>query len=538
MLLRLVPAVLFVSLTASSFGQDWPSYGGNNARNGQSEVSGPLNADVLWHNTTDFSIIAWHPFLLDGRVFTVREAGFPTAGGAANDAIVAYDLASGAELWRTTLPFAGNPTTEWIAWIGGARDGRVYVSRSSNGQPQPLRALDATTGATLWISALTTQAWAHDGMVFAPNGDVIVGDLNSISRLDHTNGATLWSTPRLCPVSGNCGAAATDVAVYVDEPVPGGNAISRLDLVTGARLYTGPTMPGVTDQNSPFVSPDGATVYMSRTQNNATVDFLYAFHDDGTMLTELWHRPVRWTTSHEHGLGRDGSIYTFLANNEFVRLDAANGNVLSSAGILAPIGTSNLSPKTAVDGHGNVYVSNGWANSPASDGRLWAFTADLGTQLFVLTLDRQNAGGPALGADGTLVMADRQGVHAYRSPAWTDLGFALAGTHGAPMLSGQGSLAAGTNAGLFLDNAIENSIAALIIGATPLNAPFLGGTLVPFPSVVTTGLPTGPQGSLPIVVSAPAGIPSAVPLYMQYWIADAAAPLGFAASNAVRIISP
>ena len=31
-----------------------------------------------------------------------------------------------------------------------------------------------------------------------------------------------------------------------------------------------------------------------------------------------WSRPVRWTTSHEHGIGPDGSIYTFLQSEEFV----------------------------------------------------------------------------------------------------------------------------------------------------------------------------------------------------------------------------
>lgn len=404
--------LLATSLLAGA--QDWPNYGGNGARNGQSPLAGPGAADLVWSNTNDYSIISWHPFVEDGRVFTVREAGFPTNGGSGGDALLAYDLYSGAELWSTAMSFGGDTSTEWIAWIGGARDGRVYASRSSNGKPQPMKAYDATTGNLLWTSAVSTQAWAHDGLVFAPDGDLVVGDFNSISRIEHTDGSTVWSVPRSCPVSGNCGAAASDTALYIDQAAVGGNELKKIDLATGATLYTSPVMPGFTDQNTPFLSADGGTVYFSRTQNNNTVDFLYAFADDGTQFTELWHREVRWTTSHEHGLAADGSIYTFLPNDEFVRLDPATGNVTASAGVLSPIGSPNLSPKTVVDVHGRVYVSNGWASTPASDGRMWAFDGDLGTHLFTISLDRQNSGGPILAGDGVLVLCDRSGVYAYR----------------------------------------------------------------------------------------------------------------------------
>lgn len=370
--MRTLSLVLLAALlTTTASAQDWSNYGGNNARNGRTPALGPQSAALAWENDDEASVISWHPFIEDQRVFTVREAGFPQAGGAANDAIVAYDLASGAELWRVTLPFAGDTSSEWIAWIGAVRDGRVYASRSSNLQPQPLIALDAATGATLWSSQKSSEAWAHDGLVFAPDGDPILGDRLSATRIESSDGTTVWETARQCPVSGNCGAAATDTAVFIDEPAPGGMQLTKLDMQTGARLYSSPSMPGFTDQNSPFLSPDGGTVYFSRTQSNPLVDFLFAFTDTGTALVQHWSREVRWTTSHEHGIADDGSLYTFLPTDEFVRLDPANGNVTAMTAPLAPLG----SPKTAVDGAGNVYVSNGWASSPASDGRLWASPA-------------------------------------------------------------------------------------------------------------------------------------------------------------------
>jgi sugar lactone lactonase YvrE len=176
-------------------------------------------------------------------------------------------------------------------------------------------------------------------------------------------------------------------------------------------------MAGFTLQNSPFVSPDGQTVFLSRTQNNVNTDFLYAWTDTGSALVPKWNRAVRWTTGHSVGMAADGSIYTFLAGNEFVRLDPSNGTVTATAGFLTPpmTGSENLSPHTVVDGDGRVYVGNGWAGSPASNGRVWAFDADLGAPLFTITPNRQNIGGPVLADDGTLICADLNGVRAWRS---------------------------------------------------------------------------------------------------------------------------
>jgi len=403
-----------LALAPSVLAQDWTNLGGNAERNGQSPAVGPASVQELWSNTDDFSIIAWTPFVADGRVFTVRESAFPQGGGPAGDALVAYDLDSGAELWRRTLDFGGDPATEWIAWIAGARDGRVYASRSAHLKPQPMQAFDAATGEPTWTSALATQAFAYDGVVFAQDGDLYVGDWINVARIDAEDGSTVWSATRSCPFSGNCGVAASENGVYIDQPAPGGQVVTKLDPATGAELYSSDVMPGFTDQNAPFLAPGARTVYFSRTQNNPDVDELYAFGDTGAALVTRWHRPVRWTTSHEHGIGLDGSIYTFTPSDELVRLDPATGNVMSSAGVLAPLGGPNASPKTAVDALGRVYVSNGWGGTPASYGRLWAFEADLGTSLFTLDLDRQNNGGPALAARGTLVVADRTGVRAYR----------------------------------------------------------------------------------------------------------------------------
>src|SRR5262249_7491584 len=70
-------------------------------------------------------------------------------------------------------------------------------------------------------------------------------------------------------------------------------------------------------------------------------------------------------------------------------------------------------------------------------------------------------------------------------------------------------------------------------------APFKGGTLVPFPAVLTVSLFTNPSGGIPLSwTQFPSGFGSGFPLYFQYAIKDAAAPVGVAMSNALQVVTP
>jgi hypothetical protein len=116
------------------------------------------------------------------------------------------------------------------------------------------------------------------------------------------------------------------------------------------------------------------------------------------------------------------------------------------------------------------------------------------------------------------------------------LGSGLAGVSGTPSLSGAGAFSAGSSVSLTLSDAAPNAQAFLLLGTTALYAPFKGGVLVPDPTapaglalpVVTNGV-----GGLSVSGTWPAGIPAGVLVFDQVWVADAAAPKGFSASNAL-----
>jgi len=141
---------------------------------------------------------------------------------------------------------------------------------------------------------------------------------------------------------------------------------------------------------------------------------------------------------------------------------------------------------------------------------------------------------PAAGAAGSGIEVDHL---QYGTPsAWTDLGFAKAGSNGTPHLSGTGPLTPGSADQLALASAKPGAVATLVVGLAAVNAPFKGGTLVPQPLLLIS-LPTNGAGALALPFVLPAGFPAGAKLYFQDWIHDAGASGGFSASNGLKGVS-
>jgi PQQ-like domain len=388
-----------------SDGDDWNNAGGNQQRNGLSTVQGPLTNDLLWSGGRS-SLISWLPVTEGNRLFVVRQAGWP---GAVHDSlVVAMDLSTGEELWSVEIPYH---TNDWTTWVGGVKNGQVYASRSGNGASvaDNLYALDADSGDTLWVSTVLIDAGPYDGVVFASDGDPIIASFTDIWRFNSNDGSLVWHADRLGSVSGSCGGALFQNRFYVADAAPGGHILVAYDVETGERLYQSPVMTGFTLQNTPFVGPDG-TVYLSRTQNNPSTDYFYAFTDTGESLGEKWHRACAWTTFSEFAAGRDGSVYCVLPGPRIGKLDATTGDIIAQSDIL-DASESYLSPHFAVDSRGTVFFSNGGF----AEGKVSIFTPDL-TALWNTTMVNINIGGPSLGNTGVLILCGTgTNMRAYRS---------------------------------------------------------------------------------------------------------------------------
>ncbi|MFN0134105.1 MAG: PQQ-binding-like beta-propeller repeat protein [Phycisphaerales bacterium] len=397
---------------AAALAQGWSNSGGNAGRNGSTAETGPDAATVLWSMGRP-SVIAWQPVIDGGRVFSVRQTGFPPEPGSNLSPVVGQSLDTGAELWPPiNIQFN---TGDWTTFVAGARDGRVYASRSGgggnvfpfpNGQAK-MHAYDGAMGTIVWSSVGTTAAGPYDGVVFAANGDLVIGDFRNITRIRATDGSTAWQANRVGSVSGSCGAAvnAAANAVYVADAAAGGTVIKRYDLDTGIFRYQSPVMTGFTIQNTPFVTPNG-TVCMSRTQNNAATDFFYAFDDSGAAMTQRWFAPAGWTTTSEYAADND-SVFVVAPGYLIERRRLTDGMVLATSTVVV----NDYSQRMGVDALGRLFYSNGEFGVT----RVHSFNTDL-TERWSVPIPNVNIGAPAVGRDGTLVVAGTDVLRAYRTP--------------------------------------------------------------------------------------------------------------------------
>ena len=524
-----VPLALFAA-ASSATAQDWTNSGGNAQRNGMTAAYGPLSPQPLWSSGPP-SIAGWQPVVVGDRVFVVRQTAF---GGGANDApIFALDLATGAQLWRRDLPtFPG----DWTTHVLGARNGLVFAARSGNSSTAWARlfALDAATGNTVWTGT-QINAGAYDSCVFADNGDLIVAGVQNIWRIRASDGGTVWTALRQAPAGEPCGPALFGNAVYVVDLDFAGQVLKRYDATTGAYQYESPALPGgYTNQHHPMVGPDG-TVYVNRATGSPLLDQFFAFTDTGTALLQRWAVPSEPMVFGEFACSADGSVYMVQPGEFLARLDAQTGAVRNTYPV--PLGTGGLGGRVVVDADGRVYFGNGFGASGAN-GALMVFDRDL-TLLWQVPVPSINIGGPVLAADGTLVVAGiGADLRAYRTPSpWTNLGGGIAGALGEPALAGLGTLTAGNTVTFRASNAAPNSLGVFIFGASAVNVPIFGGTLVPSLDVTLVAA-FDAQGRWSLGLPWPANVPTGATSWWQMAVLDLTAPAGFAASAGLRSVAP
>jgi hypothetical protein len=118
---------------------------------------------------------------------------------------------------------------------------------------------------------------------------------------------------------------------------------------------------------------------------------------------------------------------------------------------------------------------------------------------------------------------------------WWNHGGASSMTATLPLLIGTGSLQPDTQTSISLAGTPSGSAAFLVVGTTRVFQPFKGGTLVPEPQLIVTGLVTDGTGALELVGRWPEGIPTGVQLTLQVWTHSGD---GFAVSDGISAEQP
>ncbi|MGH6958864.1 MAG: hypothetical protein ACREE7_00120, partial [Dongiaceae bacterium] len=256
----------------------------------------------------------------------------------------------------------------------------------------------------LWRSQDLINEHSTESLSFAANGDLIVGNFNSLMRINRITGLRVWSVARSCPTSDGCHAAVFGDRVYIWQATANGPKVTAFNIDTGAELYSSlPIGGGFIQQLGLFVGPDG-TVYAPRTQNNPITDFFVAFDDTAVALVERWRRPLGYVPFASFAVGPDGSVYLYETVRDggetdivLVRRDAATGNELNRSAVLRT--NFPAQPRMAIDAAGRVYFTNGGF----SLGRFYSFNADL-TERWSLPVQNVNIGGPTIGQGGIVAV--------------------------------------------------------------------------------------------------------------------------------------
>ena len=384
-----IPCYLLALLSAAAIAtaaDEWNvAVGGGPSRYGRCSALGPDDATLLWQGGAS-AVISWLP-AIDGDI-AVTARCFSISDVLHGTYIYAYDIHTGTELWTADLP-VDFPATDWRNHLSGIRDSVVYASRAGNTNDSYMYALDATDGSQIWKSEDLVNESSTEGVSFAPNGDLIVGNFDSVMRIDAEDGSTVWTADRSSPTSNGSMVAVSDGKVYGWASGGSGPTIEVYDLDNGDYLYESPAVGGgYIQQVAPFVGPDG-TVYAPRSQNNPSTDYLTAFEDTGSGLVELWEAELGYVPFSSFAVGSDGSVYSYNRSGQVVRLDPATGDVLNTSADVE----AGISTYMAADGAGRVFV--------ASEDTFYSFNADLSLRWSETV---SNVDGPAIAGDGTLVV--------------------------------------------------------------------------------------------------------------------------------------
>jgi hypothetical protein len=267
---------------------------------------------------------------------------------------------------------------------------------------------------------------------------------------------------------------------------------------------------------------------------------------DGSFVVRFVHPfefPVVWTSVRAGDQDLDGSLDLLMGGPYAVSQLSNDGDFSFGAPVSWNSSFSNAEPRVAeLDGLPGPEIACQWWGVSVlhSSGGAYGDHSMYGARGPLAGFELADMDG-----DGDLdaVMTVAAGVDSLltvmpgrTSDPWQGLNGGLAGTHGVPELSGTGMLQLGSPMGLALVRARESAPAALVIGLQAANLPFKGGTMVPSPQLLVSGLLVHADGSLHLGSTWPA-LPAGLKVVLQFWIVDPEGPVGLAASNALAAVS-
>ncbi len=368
---------LFLMLSAAvSFSQNWVTTGGNNQRNGLSEITGPTAVAFAMWTVNSPTATAWgnSVYSYNDKFVTSRIILSPYTGK-----VELRNINTGALIWEKQI----NASSRMYAV--GFNEDAVYAHDYFTGI---LYALNVSNGSVKWQIA-SDMFPGNTGLLFACDGDPI----DKGRRINKVTGVARWTNNYIIPVGPDGGYCVYGNTYYhwtgsITTP----KQLIAIDINTGATKYLSAALPGDGDQeNDLCIGPDG-TIYICRDGGA-----LYAFQDNGSGFVQLWQRSPGVVIK---GVGKDGTLYgsnindpSQMANSTTVRLNPANGNFIDSTAAKTPL------VYFACGADSTVYISTG----ESGNGRYVALTPNLQTIKWQLNVTNNIYSGPSLSREGIFI---------------------------------------------------------------------------------------------------------------------------------------
>jgi outer membrane protein assembly factor BamB len=312
---------------------------------------------------------------------------------------------SGQVLWTRDLTRPGDKPEDASGGGLAVQGTRLFVA-TAFGQ---LHALDAASGATVWVQELDSVASGAPTV----SGDIVtlVTRDSRAWGIDVANGRVRWQTPGARSVSGVVGSSAPAVADgRVILPFSSGQ-ITALSLNTGETLWStslagqrlGPVFARILDiGGDPVVA--GGRVFMGNTSGR-TVAVEAATGERVWTAEEGAFAPV-WVEG--------GSVFLISDRNELLRLDAGTGERIWGVELplFEPVRRARRLKDVYV--HYGPVLAGGRLLVASDDGLLRSFSPVDGTLLSAVSLPEPAARPPVV-AGGTLYIVGESGtLHAFR----------------------------------------------------------------------------------------------------------------------------
>lgn len=288
-------------------------------------------------------------------VFVAGRLRVPTNAVVANVAVTALDAATGAERWHTLSPLG----VLWNALeVLPAPDGRRVFVLAGRGDAQGSRflAYDAATGAELWASPVVLEAnGVYPSRVAALSADgsrlvgagfgsfVFAGHLTpmwSARAVDTATGAALWDRN----FTAGDFTTAIDVVVAGAAPTavvcgqPGPTLLVGFDLADGSELWHAPSQPAFPPGGVGLarIAAAGRLLVAQTRQGPVSPDFRAAAFDVPTLVAPAASVSLaaggEWRLRLRAGPDHGGEVYAILASTGAGRgLSLPGGAVLPLA---------------------------------------------------------------------------------------------------------------------------------------------------------------------------------------------------------------